>query len=46
MTKAYGVKSVPVFFILDEQRVIRKVISGYSKEATDSEIRAAIDALI
>ena len=46
VTKAYGVKSVPVFFILDEQRVIRKVISGYSKEATDSEIRAAIDALI
>ena len=46
VTKAYGVKSVPVFFILDEQRVIRKVISGYSKEATDSEIRAAIDGLI
>jgi len=46
VTKAYGVKSVPVFFILDEKRVIRKVISGYSKETTDSEIRAAIGALI
>ena len=46
VTKAYGVKSVPQFFILDEKRVIRKVISGYSKEATDSEIRAAIGALI
>jgi peroxiredoxin len=46
VTKAYGVKSVPVFFILDEQRVIRKVINGYSKDATDSEIRAAIGALI
>lgn len=46
VTKAYGVKSVPMFFILDEQRVIKKVISGYSKDATDSEIRAAIKALI
>lgn len=46
VTKAYGVKSVPVFFILDEQRVIRKVINGYSKDDTDSEIRAAIGALI
>ncbi len=46
VTKAYGVKSVPVFFILDEKRVIRKVVSGYSKDSTDSEIRAAIDALI
>lgn len=46
VTKAYGIKSVPQFFILDEKRVIRKVISGYSKETTDSEIRAAIGALI
>jgi thiol-disulfide isomerase/thioredoxin len=46
VTKAYGVKSVPMFFILDEKRVIKKVISGYSKDVTDSEIRAAIDALI
>lgn len=46
VTKAYGVKSVPQFFILDDKRVIRKVISGYSKDTTDSEIRAAIDALI
>jgi thiol-disulfide isomerase/thioredoxin len=46
VTKAYGVKSVPMFFILDENRVIRKVISGYSKDSTDKEIRAAINALI
>jgi peroxiredoxin len=46
VTKAYGVKSVPQFFILDEKRVIRKVISGYSKDTTDSEIREAINALI
>jgi len=46
VTKAYGVKSVPQFFILDDKRVIRKVISGYSKDVTDKEIRAAINALI
>ncbi len=46
VTKAYGVKSVPQFFILDENRVIKKVISGYSKDSTDREIRAAIEALI
>ncbi|MDZ7634906.1 MAG: TlpA disulfide reductase family protein [Bacteroidales bacterium] len=46
VTKAYGVKSVPVFFIIDEKRVIRKVISGYSKDTTDTEIRAAIRELI
>jgi len=46
VTKAYGVKSVPVFFILDEKRLIRKVINGYSKETTDSEIREAIDTLM
>lgn len=46
VTKAYGVKTVPMFFILDEKRVIRKVFGGYSKETTDSEIRAAIEALI
>jgi len=46
VTKAYGVKSVPMFFILDEKRVIKKVISGYSKDATDNEIRVAVNALI
>lgn len=46
VTKAYGVKSVPVFFILDEKRVIRKVINGYSKDITDKEIRASINELI
>lgn len=46
VTKAYSVKSVPQFFILDENRMIRKVISGYSKDTTDIEIRAAIEALI
>jgi len=46
VTKSYEVKSVPVFFILDENRVIRKVISGYGEETTDKTIRDAINELI
>jgi len=44
--KQYQISGVPVFFILDENRIIRKVIKGYSKESTDKEIRDAINALI
>ncbi|NDW11946.1 TlpA family protein disulfide reductase [Bacteroides sp. 214] len=36
----------PFFFILDEQRVVRKVVFGYSKERTDKEITDAITALL
>ena len=43
VTKAYGVTSVPVFFVIDENRIIRKVIKGYSKESTDKEIKENID---
>ncbi|HEY0732143.1 MAG TPA: TlpA disulfide reductase family protein, partial [Chitinophagaceae bacterium] len=46
VTKAYQVNSVPVFFLLDEKRVIRKVIAGYGKDKTDQEIVAAIEALL
>lgn len=41
--KAYSISSVPVFFIIDENRIIRKVIKGYSKEITDKEIKESID---
>jgi thiol-disulfide isomerase/thioredoxin len=44
--RQYQISGVPVFFILDENRIIRKVIKGYSKDSTDKEIRDAIDALI
>jgi len=43
VTKSYGVSSVPVFFVLDENRIIRKVIKGYSKETTDKEIKESIN---
>ncbi len=46
VTESYQIKSVPVFFILDENRVILKVIKGYGEGATDKEIRAAINELI
>ncbi len=46
VTKNYGVQAVPVFFILDENRIIQKVISGYGKGTTDKEIRDAINDLL
>lgn len=44
--KQYQISGVPVFFILDENRIIRKIIKGYSKDSTDKEIKDAINALI
>ena len=46
ITESYQIKSTPVFFILDENRVIRKVINGYGKDTTDKKIRNFIDGLI
>ncbi|MBA7551846.1 Thiol-disulfide oxidoreductase ResA [subsurface metagenome] len=46
VNKSYQVKAVPVFYILDEKRVIRKVIGGYGPGTTDKEIRDAINELI
>ncbi len=48
VSKAYQVKDmpVPIFFILDKNRMIRKVIRGYSAGATDKEIRDAITELL
>ena len=44
--KIYNAEAVPVFYILDKERVIRKTIKGYGKETTDKEIRDAIKELI
>ncbi len=46
VSKSYQVQSVPVFFILDEKRVIRKVIRGYNRGTVDKQIRDAINELI
>lgn len=42
----YAIRSFPVFFVLDKNRVVRKVINGYGKGSTDKEITDAIDELI
>ena len=44
--KQYQISAVPVFFILDNDLIIRKIIKGYSKDSTDKEIRDAIKELI
>lgn len=42
----YQVTGVPVFFIIDENRAIREIVKGYSKEKTDKKIRNILDKLI
>jgi hypothetical protein len=44
--KNYNAEAVPVFYILDKERVIRKIIRGYGKGTTDKEIKDAINELI
>jgi len=44
--KQYQISAVPVFFILDDDLIIRKIIKGYRKDSTDKEIRDAINELI
>lgn len=44
--KAYNINAVPIFFILDENRIIRKVIQGYGKGSTDKKIIDAINELL
>ncbi len=46
ISKKYNVSAVPVFFILDENRIIRNIFNGYSKNSTDKKIRDAINKLI
>ncbi|MGY6559629.1 MAG: peroxiredoxin family protein [Nitritalea sp.] len=43
---SYGIPSVPIFFILDEDRVVRKIIKGYSKGHTDKEIKESINLIL
>lgn len=42
----YSIRSFPVFFILDENQVIRTVINGYGKDITDMKIKEAISKLL
>ena len=38
--------AAPYFFILDKERIIRKVIRGYGMGKTDKEITEAIEELL
>lgn len=44
--KDYEIVSFPMFFILDKDRVIRKVFNGYGESSTDKKIKDAIDELL
>ena len=36
--KDYSIRGFPVFFIMDENQVIRHVLNGYGKGSTDKKI--------
>jgi len=42
----YGIQSVPKFFLLDKNRVVRKITTGFDKEKTYVELKEAIDQLV
>jgi len=42
----YKIQGVPAFFILDENRIIKKVNVGYKKGETEKTIIESIDALL
>jgi thiol-disulfide isomerase/thioredoxin len=46
VTRDYNISSVPVFFILDKNHVIKEIINGYGEGSTDIEIRDAIDKIL
>ncbi len=41
-----GNRGVPVFFILDEKRIIKKVVNGYNPETTGKELIEIIKAML
>ena len=44
--KDYGIGSFPLFFILDKNRVIKKMFNGYGEITTDKMIKDTIDELL
>jgi len=46
VTDKYNVQAVPSFFILNEKRIIKKVIVGYQNGETDKAIRKIIDDML
>jgi thiol-disulfide isomerase/thioredoxin len=46
VSKDYQIRGVPAFYVLDENRIIRRIIQGYEKETTDKEIRDIVNDLL
>ena len=46
VTQSYHIKSIPVFLVLDEKKVVKKVFTGYQKGVTDEKICRTIDELL
>ena len=46
LNKSYQIQAVPVFFILDKNRIVRKVVNGYSETTTDEIIIKTINELL
>ncbi len=42
----YSIGSYPVFFILDQERIIREIIKGYAEGATDERIRFTVNKML
>jgi peroxiredoxin len=46
MLNDYAIASVPTFFILDKKRIIKKILTGYTKSATDSAMTNLVIKLL
>jgi len=46
VTKNYQADAVPIFYVLDRDQIIRKILRGYSEKSTDNEIRDVVKNLI
>ncbi|MEA5128493.1 MAG: TlpA disulfide reductase family protein [Proteiniphilum sp.] len=44
--KDYGILGYPIFFVLDESNVVRKIINGYNQQSFGNEIRETIRELL
>lgn len=41
-----ALEEVLLFYVLDKNRIIKKIVRGYGKGSTDKEIREALSDLI
>jgi len=46
VTQRYANRSVPQFFVMDERRVIRRIIDGFDKGKTCAELSEIVNQLV